>query len=85
MMGKRRTSRPGSGCCVGIFGLMTWDGPLENEWQHSWLVNMVANSKKESFCHSILLSILPEEQARNATNAVETVVRGILVRSQNDL
>lgn len=32
------------------------------------------NSKQESFCRAILLSIFPEEQKKNATRAIRTVV-----------
>ena len=35
------------------------------------------NSKMESFCRGLLLSIFPEEQARNAAKAVERVVREV--------
>lgn len=37
----------------------------------------VANSKKESFCRASLLSIFPEDQARNAAEAVERVIREV--------
>lgn len=37
----------------------------------------ISNSKQESFCRALLLSIFPEDQAKNATKAVERVVREI--------
>ena len=37
----------------------------------------VANSKKESFCRAVLLSIFPEGQARNAAKAIERVIREV--------
>jgi hypothetical protein len=37
----------------------------------------VADSKKESFCRAVLLSMFPEIQAKNAAKAVERVVREI--------
>lgn len=36
-----------------------------------------ANSKKESFCRGLLLSIDPEEQAKNASKRVERVIREV--------
>lgn len=42
------------------------------------LVNLaVKDSKKESFCRSLLLSIFPEEQAKNARKAIDRVVRDV--------
>ncbi|CZR66098.1 uncharacterized protein PAC_15999 [Phialocephala subalpina] len=35
------------------------------------------NSKKESFCRALLLSIFPEDQATNGTKAMERVVREV--------
>ncbi|KAH8592633.1 hypothetical protein B0O99DRAFT_597074 [Bisporella sp. PMI_857] len=44
----------------------------------SLLVNLaVTNSKKESFCRALLLSIFPEDQAKNSAKAVEQVVREV--------
>lgn len=37
----------------------------------------VADSKKESFCRALLLSIFPEIQAKNAAKAVERVVQEV--------
>ncbi len=37
----------------------------------------IENSKKESFCRSVLLSILPDNQTKNGTNAREQVAREI--------
>ncbi len=37
----------------------------------------VADSKKESFCRAVLLSMFPELQAKNAAKAVERVVREV--------
>lgn len=37
----------------------------------------VANSKKESFCRGLLLSIDPEKQTKNASKRVEQVIREV--------
>ena len=37
----------------------------------------VANSKKESFCRAVLISMFPEDQAINVVKAVERVVRDV--------
>ncbi|KAH9213907.1 hypothetical protein DL95DRAFT_409857 [Leptodontidium sp. 2 PMI_412] len=53
------------------------DKDEENEIR-SLLVHLaITNSKKESFCRALLLSIFPEDQAVNGTKAVERVVREV--------
>jgi hypothetical protein len=42
------------------------------------LVNLaIVDSKKESFCRALLLSISPEDQEKNGTKAMERVVREV--------
>ena len=52
---------------------------LDNEGETRGLLIRLAvvNSKKESFCRAFLLSTFPEDQARNAAEAVERVVREV--------
>ncbi|TVY36883.1 hypothetical protein LSUB1_G006895 [Lachnellula subtilissima] len=44
----------------------------------SLLVHLATtDSKKESFCRAVLLSVFPEDQAKNAVKAIERVVRDV--------
>lgn len=51
---------------------------IEEDEMRRLLVNLaIANSKKESFCRSVLLSLFPEIRASNAEKAVERVIREV--------
>ena len=49
----------------------------KDEIQRLLICLAVANSKKESFCCTVLISIFPEDQAINAVKAVEQVIREV--------
>ena len=50
----------------------------ERDGIRSLLVHLaIINSKKESFCRALLLSIFPDDQAINGTKAMERVVREV--------
>jgi hypothetical protein len=49
----------------------------EDEIRRGLVRLAVADSKKESFCRAVLLSMFPEIQAKNAATAIERVVRDV--------
>jgi len=47
------------------------------------VLQAIANSRKESFCRALLLSIFPADQERNVTKAMDQVVRDISLCVRN--